>query len=311
MSISVVIPLYNKEDYIEETLASLARQTRVPDQVIVVDDASTDASATRAVAGLSRLAAAGVAQVEMLRQAGNAGPSAARNRGLARAIGEFLVFLDADDCWRPDCCARILRAFDDHGLDLLVLGYDSMPTGERFPHIDALREHVLAMDGDLHLLPRLTRTAGHPGFFMGRASNVAVRRRVIGDERFAEGCHVNENIDFWYRIARRIGGRDGDGSGAAAGLLATPLIQYRILPNSLSHYHCGDWRRLQVPPSLERFRHSDDDDDRRLCGMLGRRWLDFAMAGLPDAAQRAAFCSAHGALLTHYGIDLPKLREVA
>lgn len=311
MSLTVIIPLYNKENYIEETLASLAQQTRVPDQVIVVDDASTDASAARAAAGLWRLTADGVMQVELLRQPANAGPSAARNRGLERATGDIVAFLDADDCWRADCCARIQQSIADHALDLLVLGYASMPPGERFPHADILGELAVAVGDDLYLLPHLTRTAGHPGFFMGRASNVAVRRRVIGAERFAEGCHVNENIDFWYRVARRIGSGQADGAAAAAGLLAPPMIQYRILPDSLSHRRTSDWRQLQVPPSLQRYRHSEDADDRRLCRLQGQRWLDFAMSSLPDTAQRAAFCQAHGPLLAHYGIALPEMRDVA
>ncbi len=311
MSLSVIIPLYNKEDYIEETLGSLARQTRLPDQVIVVDDASTDRGADRAAAGLSRLTAAGVAHVELLRSGANAGPSAARNRGLGQATGEILAFLDADDCWRRDCCARILDCMHDHALDLLVLGYDSIPGGERFPNPDILGENTLAVAEDLHLLPHLTRIAGHPGFFMGRASNVAVRRRVIGEDRFVEGRHVNENIDFWYRIAKRVANRPADAAAPVAGLLASPMIQYRILPDSLSHRRISDWRHLQVPPTLERYRHSDDADDRRLCGMLGRRWLDFVLSSLPDAAQRAAFSEAHGGLLAHYGIHLPKTREVA
>lgn len=311
MRLTVIIPLYNKEDFIEETLESLARQTRVPDQVIVVDDASTDASAARAAAGLWRLTASGVMQVELLRQPVNAGPSAARNRGLELATGDIVAFLDADDCWRADCGARIRHCIGDHALDLLVLGYASMPPGERFPHADILGELAVAVGDDLYLLPHLTRTAGHPGFFMGRASNVAARRRVIGAERFAEGCHVNENIDFWYRIARRIGSRQADGA-AAAGLLAPAMIQYRILPDSLSHRSTGDWRQLQVPPSLERYRHSRDGDDRALCRLQGRRWLDFAMSSLPDTAQRAAFCQAHGPLLALYGIELPEeMRDVA
>lgn len=311
MSISVIIPLYNKEDYIEETLASLARQTRLPDELIVVDDASTDGSAARAAAGLSRLAAIGAPRVELLRQPANAGPSAARNRGLERATGEVLAFLDADDCWHADCCARILHCIFDHRLDLLVLGYESVPRGERFPQPDLLRTETIAVEGDFHLLPRVTATAGHPGFFMGRASNVAARRRVVGDERFVEGRHVNENIDFWYRIAKRIGGPGAMAAGRGAGLLASPMIHYRILPDSLSNGRPADWRGLQVPPSLERFRHSDDADDRRLCALLGRRWLDYAMTGLPDRSARAAFCAAHADLLAHYGVDLPMIREVA
>ncbi|MBP7339405.1 glycosyltransferase family 2 protein [Niveispirillum sp.] len=311
MSLSVVIPLYNKAEYIEETLASLGRQTRLPDEVIVVDDASTDGSAERAGVALSRLRAIGVRRVELLRQSDNAGPSTARNRGLERATGRVLAFLDADDCWRADCGARILDSMRDHALDLLVLGYDSLPSGERFPSADLLRRETIAAGGDLHLLPRLTTTAGDPSFFMGRASNVAVRRGVIGHERFVDGRHVNENIDFWYRIAKRIGRRNAGVDRPVAGLLAVPMIQYRILPDSLSHRRFSDWRHLQIPPSLERFRYSDDADDRRLCHLLGRRWLDFAMTSLSDPSACAAFCAAHGALLTHYGIGLPKMREVA
>ncbi|TWB25073.1 glycosyltransferase family 2 protein [Nitrospirillum bahiense] len=309
MSLSVVIPLYNKEDYIEEALASLARQTHLPHEVIVVDDASTDDGAARAESGLRRLAQRGVARTELLRLPVNGGPSAARNRGLERAAGTVLAFLDADDRWRDDCCSEILRCMQGHALELLVLGFDAPSHGDYFPDMDALRDEVVPLEGALHRLPRVTASASHLDFFMGRASNVAVRRGAIGEERFVEGRHVNENIDFWYRVAKSI--VKGGGATVPVGLLAEPVIRYRILPDSLSHRRCQDWRQLQIPPSLERFRHSDDADDRRLCRTLGRRWLTFAMESLPDQAQRDAFCGAHGALLTHFDIDLPLLWRAA
>ncbi|MEA1648441.1 glycosyltransferase family 2 protein [Nitrospirillum sp. BR 11164] len=309
MSLSVVIPLHNKQDYIDEALASLARQTQLPHEVIVVDDASTDDGAARAESGLRRLARQGVARTELLRLPVNGGPSAARNRGLERAGGAVLAFLDADDHWRDDCCSEILRCMRGHALDLLVLGFETSAQGDYFPDMGALRDEVVPLDGTLHRLPRVTSSASHLDFFMGRASNVAVRRGAIGDARFAEGRHVNENIDFWYRVAKDIA--KGGGIPAPVGLLAEPVIRYRILPDSLSHRRCEDWRQLQIPPSLERFRHSDDADDRRLCRTLGRRWLTFAMESLPDDAQRAAFCGANGALLAHFDIDLPLLWRAA
>ncbi|HYD68950.1 glycosyltransferase family 2 protein [Azospirillum sp.] len=311
MSLSVVVPLYNMEGCIDEALASLGRQTRPPDEVIVVDDASTDTGAARAEAGLKRLAGMGVTRAELLRLPSNGGPSAARNHGLERARGEVLAFLDADDQWREDCCGEILRCMHAYALDVLVLGFDTAPHDERFPDMAALRNETVPLDGDLYRLPRVTASAGNPDFFMGRASNVAARRDAIGDERFADGHHLNENIDFWYRVCKGIGQRRGGGTPAAAGLLARPMIRYRISPDSLSHRRRADWRSLPVPPSLERFRHSDDADDRGLCGTVGRRWLDFAMETLADDAQRRAFCAAHGGLLAHFGIDLPSLREAA
>jgi glycosyltransferase involved in cell wall biosynthesis len=221
MSLSVIIPLYNRAEYVEEALASLARQTHLPDEVIVVDDASTDGGAARAQVGLDRLAQAGVARTELLRLSVNGGPSAARNRGLERAGGTVLAFLDADDRWREDCCSEILRCMYVHALDLLVLGFDADPSGDHFPDMRALRDETAPLDGALHRLPRVTTSASHMDFFMGRASNVAARRSAIGDERFAEGRHVNENIDFWYRVAKGIARRAG--LGGPAGRAGDPL----------------------------------------------------------------------------------------
>ena len=305
MSLSVIIPLYNTEDYIGEALASLARQTRLPDEVIVVDDASTDASVACAEPGLRRLAELGVARAELLRLPSNGGPSAARNRGLERARGEVVAFLDADDCWREACCSEILRCMGTYALDLLVLGYDTVPHDEHFPNMAALRDEIVPLENELHRVTRVTASAGNPDFRIGRASNVAVRRSVIDDERFAEGHYLNENIDFWYRIDKTLGKRSGAGAAAAVGLLAVPMIWYRISPDSLSNRRSADWRSLRIPPSLERFRHSDDVDDRRLCGLIGKRWLHFAMENLSDDAQRGAFYAAHGGLLAHFGVDLP------
>ncbi|MFC3175201.1 glycosyltransferase family 2 protein [Novosphingobium bradum] len=87
-SISVVIPNYNRADLIGETLETLLRQTRAPDELIVVDDGSTDDS----VAEISRFGD----RVRLIRQE-NAGPAKARNRGLAEATGEFIQFFDSDD----------------------------------------------------------------------------------------------------------------------------------------------------------------------------------------------------------------------
>lgn len=88
-SVSVVIPAYNGQAFIAEALASVRAQTRPPDEIIVVDDGSTDETAA---------AVAGFAEVVLLRQA-HAGAAAARNAGAGRASGDFLAFLDADDIW--------------------------------------------------------------------------------------------------------------------------------------------------------------------------------------------------------------------
>jgi glycosyltransferase involved in cell wall biosynthesis len=91
-TVSVVVPCYNAAAFLEESLGSALAQTYPPLEVIVVDDGSTDDSAT--------VAAALGPRVRVIRQ-DNRGESAARNRAIDEARGEWVAFLDADDVWRP------------------------------------------------------------------------------------------------------------------------------------------------------------------------------------------------------------------
>ena len=113
--VSVVIAVYNGEATIGDAIASVVGQTLPPQEIIVVDDGSDDA--TPAV--VDRLAAAH-ASVRRLRQDPNAGQAAALNRGVAEARAAYLAFLDADDVWMPDKLARQIALFAaDPALDVV------------------------------------------------------------------------------------------------------------------------------------------------------------------------------------------------
>ncbi len=101
-TISVIIPLYNAEPFIAATIESVLGQSRPPQQVIVVDDGSTDGSAA---------VARRYGQHITLVQQPNAGGASARNRGVACAKGDLLAFLDHDDYWVPEKLAWQLDAF--------------------------------------------------------------------------------------------------------------------------------------------------------------------------------------------------------
>lgn len=100
--VTCVIPVFNGERYLRETLESVFAQTHGKLEVIVVDDGSTDASAEIASAD---------ARLTCLRQA-NAGHAAARNRGLSAATGDYVSFVDADDLWHREKLERQLARFD-------------------------------------------------------------------------------------------------------------------------------------------------------------------------------------------------------
>ena len=102
MLISVIIPAYNAENTLPACLEGLRAQTRPPDEVVVVDDGSTDCTAE--VAARYR--------VKVVRQA-NQGPAAARNAGAQHACGDLLLFTDADCQPWPGWVERLAQPFDD------------------------------------------------------------------------------------------------------------------------------------------------------------------------------------------------------
>lgn len=107
LSIAVAISAYNAEPYIVETLDSIARQTRQPDQIIVVDDGSTDGTARIVREWADRTGL----KVDLLQQA-NRGLPAGRNRGIRHASTDLVALQDADDLFLP------------HHLDLLSRGFE-------------------------------------------------------------------------------------------------------------------------------------------------------------------------------------------
>jgi CDP-glycerol glycerophosphotransferase len=109
--ISVVVPIYNVEDYLSECLESIATQTFSDVEAILVDDGSTDGSRAIAEAFVAR-----DPRFKLVSQP-NAGLGAARNTGTDAATGEYLAFADSDDLLPRDAYERLVRAADRTGSD--------------------------------------------------------------------------------------------------------------------------------------------------------------------------------------------------
>lgn len=191
MTFSVVMPLYNKSAYVQEAVRSAAEQDFPPSEIIVVDDGSTDD-------GPDKVRALGLPGVRLLHQA-NGGAAAARNAGIETASGDYVCFLDADDCYGPGflgAIARLAARYPQAGL---------LATAYVRRHADGVR------DG-----PLLCRSVAGGGivedfysawnrscFFF--TSSLAVRRDVLVEHRllFAVGERLAEDQDLWFRIAER------------------------------------------------------------------------------------------------------------
>ncbi len=100
---SVVIPTYNRARVIGRAIECVFRQTLPPEELIIVDDGSTDDT-------VAVIRAAGP-RVRLI-QADHGGPSKARNRGVREAVSDWIAFLDSDDLWHPDYLTRMAHAIE-------------------------------------------------------------------------------------------------------------------------------------------------------------------------------------------------------
>ena len=184
MSISVIIPAYNAERYIAETLESVLAQTLPADEILVVDDGSTDATAGIAESYAPR--------VTVFRRP-NGKAAAARNFALKHAKSEWVAFLDADDLWLPEKLARQMGEL--HSNPDSDLCYTSMTTLIKDGHGTREGELMAAPPPEQirHWLSR--RCAFLP-------SSVIVRRTALNEAGGFDASlrHGSEDYDLWFRL---------------------------------------------------------------------------------------------------------------
>ncbi len=183
LTVTVVIPAFNAGRFLREGLASVRAQTRQPDQVIVVDDASRDDTGDIA-RGFG---------FEVPAHTVNRGEGAARNTGIALARGDVIAFLDADDFWKPEHLETVVGLLERHpaanvAYTLAELRGDTIGTWWKTiqPNIptDALGESILKV------VPLMTASA------VRRESAMAVGG-------FNTTMPSAADYDFYLRIARR------------------------------------------------------------------------------------------------------------
>ena len=119
--VSIIVPVYNAEKYIEETVASVLAQTIEDWELLLVDDCSCDGTWQKleALAGADEKG-----RIRIFRQETNQGAARARNRGLTQARGRYMAYLDADDLWRPAKLERQLAFLQERQAAFSFTGYE-------------------------------------------------------------------------------------------------------------------------------------------------------------------------------------------
>jgi Glycosyl transferase family 2 len=181
--ISIIVPAYNDARNLRECLAALRTAATPDSEIIVVDDASTDESA----------AVAERAGVRVVRLPENSGPAAGRNRGVGKALGEIVFFVDSDVAVAPDAVRRVLAVFDRHPEVAAVFGsYDASPNA---PGIVSQYRN---------LLHHFVHQQGNPEASTFWAGCGAIRRAVFTQVGGFDEGHFRrpavEDIELGYRL---------------------------------------------------------------------------------------------------------------
>lgn len=217
--VSVVIPVRNGKDYIQEALDSVLQQSFNDLELLLIDDGSTDDDYDRYALQDPR--------IRVIHLTGT-GVSRARNVGMAQSSGEFIAFLDADDVWFPGKLEAQVRYFDAHPDVGVVFGkfvrWPTLPNGG-FAPASSLIQDVSQLSKTEEERSGWLYTRLLDGLLVGM--NTAVVRRSVYEAigGFNESMRQGEDYDFWLKASRIAQMHSLDGNVAL----------YRIHPASAMH----------------------------------------------------------------------------
>ena len=261
--VSVIIPAYNVAPFIGETLDSVFAQTFTDYEVIVINDGSPDTEDLECA--LARF----IDRINYIKQE-NRGASAARNRGLRAARGEFAAFLDADDLWLPNYLDEQIKFTREGNCDLVCADAEVFSDGSR--EEKTYLESLMAgapPTGDVTFIGLLSAEQSLI------TSGVVVRReRVFEAGLFDEALPNSQDFDLWLRLARH---------GARMAYQRRVLLRYRSRENSLSGDEVNVHRReLRVLEKVERSYDLSPAERPEIVSVIERRRaiLEFELAKL-------------------------------
>ena len=204
--VSVIMPAYNAERYIEEAIVSVRSQTYTNWELIILDDCSTDRTAEIAehFAGLDP-------RIRLLRNPQNMGVARTRNRGLDLAAGQWVALLDSDDVWHSDKLEKQLMLAEKSGADIIYCSYSLM--GENGEHLSDF------------IVPEITTYDNMLKESVLSCTTVLLRRAMLSCHRFSP-AYYHEDYALWLALLR---------AGCKAAADQEILADYRIVKGSRSN----------------------------------------------------------------------------
>ncbi len=205
---SLVVPVYNKMLHLERLITNIYSQSRIPDEVIFVDDCSNDYSPNILQRNRPKHG------YQIIQHPGNKGASAARNSGINAATSPLIALLDADDSWHPDFLSSMLETFDSMPeIDMLGSGY-------YFKNGDSLiRARSLATEGAVMKVNDYFEWAVKADLPFTCSSVVVRKHSLIKSGLFDQRYTMGEDQVLWNRLVLK---------GHGCFVLNDPLSYYHL-----------------------------------------------------------------------------------
>ena len=202
--VSVIVPVYNVEDYLEQCLNSICAQTLSRIEIIVIDDGSIDNSGQ-----ICDVFAMKDPRIKVIHKK-NEGLSAARNDGIALARAEYIMFVDSDDWVEPEFCEMPFCIAEENGAEIVAFGIHKISREGR-----TTRQIVFSTEGFISKEDALTKYWPFVGVM---AWNKMYRRDLFNDIQYPVG-HLSEDTATTHRVIYK---------AQSIFLLDRPLYYYRV-----------------------------------------------------------------------------------
>lgn len=192
--ISIIIPLYNKERFIDNTLNSVFNQSFKNFEIIIIDDVSTD----RSMDIVNKLNEENPGFLKILKNQSNQGVGYTRNQGLKRAVGDYILFLDADDqLVSTQVLNQLVLILENYNIDVLLLKR-TYPNFIDKPSYDRVQSFLEAIDNPLYKITNYENFAAYGDFPFGGSGSMIMKRTIAQKHRFDE--HTQRFEDWLYFI---------------------------------------------------------------------------------------------------------------
>lgn len=274
-AVSVIIPTYNGERYIEEAILSVLGQTYKDHELIVVDDGSvTDAT--------KKICERYSGKLTYVRQE-NKGLAAARNTGIRNSKGRYVAFLDDDDVWLPEKLGKQIGFYEDLKKKGICAGLIYTGVQEWGKNGEFLYNHLWKSDGYNYKTMLFIDFIGYGG------SSVMISRQVLDDVGyFDESLQRSEDYDMWLRIAKKY----------PIYSLDEFLTKYRNKDISLSKDPAA--MILGTDRVLRKILKTEDDMDEKMKERLIKHFKRFSALRWKIAAYECLFENADGKMFRDY-----------